>query len=661
MSTYSKIVLTTLPIVFLLMATMTGTTYYFTHTALTELTKTWLDTRLSEAMKIAAGQNEMLQRYGLEKIPAGIQKAKMDACTTMSAIKVGALGSIFAVDHLGHIVFCPKSSMTSKDVSQEPWFRELKPERGWLVHPTLHGKNLAVVDYFKPWKWYILASDPKKEIYGFADQMKLWILVIGGSGFGIIAVALMLVVRQFTDPLQLLTEKAEKIGKGDLDTRISIHLKSELGSLAHMFNKMAGRLQKSHRQLEARVAERTAELFAANKQLQKEIEERKQMAKEMERLQGQMLQTKKMEAIGTLAGGMAHDFNNLFMGIQGNVDILAFDIGTDPDHHKRIETIRKCITSGSRLTQQLLGFARLGKYEVEEVDPNLLVRETIAIFGEEKPEETTVTRFQPDVWKLNIDREQIGQALNGILLNAAQAMPEGGIIRIETTNETLDEQKASLYRVSPGRYVRISISDTGVGMDKSVMDQIFDPFFTTKTMQRGTGLGLASAYGVVKNHGGHIDVESEINIGTTFHIFLKAHVKTEAVEKTKSFHRGDGTILLVDDDPMILDVGKVMLSALGYEVLTAEGGKKAVSIYRQNLEKISLVILDMMMPDMGGGKTFDRLKELNPGILVLLASGYSLEGKAADIMDRGCSGFIQKPFNMQLLSEKVITILERAI
>jgi CheY-like chemotaxis protein len=178
-------------------------------------------------------------------------------------------------------------------------------------------------------------------------------------------------------------------------------------------------------------------------------------------------------------------------------------------------------------------------------------------------------------------------------------------------------------------------------------------------MQRGTGLSLASAYGIVRNHGGHIDVQSAINQGTAFHIFLKAHEEDKIDLPSKNVYKGDGTILLVDDDPMILEVGQVMLRALGYTVLTANGGKEAISIYSENQKRISLVILDMIMPDVGGGATFDCIKEINSEVLVLLASGYSLEGEAAEIMNRGCSGFIQKPYSMQLLSEKVNAIMEQ--
>ena len=419
-------------------------------------------------------------------------------------------------------------------------------------------------------------------------------------------------------------------------------------------------LQQSHHQLEDRVAERTAELFKANARLRKEIEARKQMVREKEQLQGHLIQAQKMKAIGTLAGGIAHDFNNLLMGIQGNVDIMALDMGPDHAHRDRFDTIRNCVRSGTGLTQQLLGYARLGKYEVKAADPNELINKSADMFGRTRQELRIISNYQKDVWTVNVDRGQIEQVLLNLLINAWQAMPEGGNIHLETVNETLDDHQAVAHQVSPGRYVRISISDTGIGMDKATMERIFDPFFTTKTMKRGTGMGLASAYGIIRNHGGDIDVYSEIGHGATFNIYLKALNETvaKAAVKPVTPRQGNETILLVDDDALIVDVGQEMLRALGYDVLTAGDGKTALSLYRNHRDRISLVILDMIMPDMGGGMVYDQLKVLNPDIKALLASGYSIDGQATEILDRGCNGFIQKPFDLQSLSEKVRTIVD---
>ena len=209
--------------------------------------------------------------------------------------------------------------------------------------------------------------------------------------------------------------------------------------------------------------------------------------------------------------------------------------------------------------------------------------------------------------------------------------------------------------LSPGRFVRVAVTDNGVGMDRGTMDRIFEPFFTTREMGRGTGLGLASAYGIIKNHGGLINVYSEKGEGSTFSIYLPASsrpVEAQAAS-VRTIAKGQGRILLVDDEEMILEVGAAMLKKLGYSVQTAGSGEEALQFYQAHGETIDLVILDMVMPGMGGGEVFDRLKAVDPAIKVLLSSGYSINGKASEIIDRGCAGFIQKPFNLAQLSEKV--------
>jgi CheY-like chemotaxis protein len=262
---------------------------------------------------------------------------------------------------------------------------------------------------------------------------------------------------------------------------------------------------------------------------------------------------------------------------------------------------------------------------------------------------------------VEVDRRQVEQVLLNIYVNAWQAMPGGGDLYIQTENIIIDEEYSKPYQVEPGNYVKISITDTGVGMDVTTQQRIFDPFFTTKEMGRGTGLGLASVYGIIKNHNGFINVYSEKGEGTTFNIYLPASEK-EAVkeeELNEKLFRGTETLLLVDDEDMILDVGCGIIEKLGHTVLTAKGGKKAVEIYEKNRGRIDLVILDMIMPDMSGGETYDKLKEINPGIKVLLSSGYSVNGQASEILERGCDGFIQKPFNMADLSQKIREILDK--
>jgi CheY-like chemotaxis protein len=242
-------------------------------------------------------------------------------------------------------------------------------------------------------------------------------------------------------------------------------------------------------------------------------------------------------------------------------------------------------------------------------------------------------------------------------------MPGGGDLYIQTDNVILDENYIKPFDVRPGAYVRVSITDTGMGMDAETREKIFDPFFSTKDAGQGSGLGLASVYGIVKNHGGFINVYSEKGKGTTFNIYLPSSEKTVTKEdpepKQRDIHFGRGTVLLVDDENMIIEVGRKMLEKIGYRVLTAGSGQEALDLYMHHQEQIDVVILDMIMPGMGGGVTFERLKQIDGRVKVILSSGYSINGQAKDIMDRGCSGFIQKPFAMEELSLKVREVLDR--
>jgi CheY-like chemotaxis protein len=248
-----------------------------------------------------------------------------------------------------------------------------------------------------------------------------------------------------------------------------------------------------------------------------------------------------------------------------------------------------------------------------------------------------------------------------LYLNALQAMPGGGTLLVRTENVTIDQDQYRPYHVKAGQYIKIKITDSGVGMDERTQQRIFDPFFTTKEMGRGTGLGLASVYGIVKNHEGFINVTSQIDKGAEFEIYLPAteEAVTEQQQAVETFYEGQGTVLLVDDEAMILDVGQRMLHKLGYHVFTATDGAEALEVYAKNQGRIDVTILDMVMPRLNGGDTFDQIRALNSKAKVLLSSGYSINGQAQEILNRGCDGFIQKPFNMQGLSQNIRMVLDK--
>jgi two-component system cell cycle sensor histidine kinase/response regulator CckA len=382
---------------------------------------------------------------------------------------------------------------------------------------------------------------------------------------------------------------------------------------------------------------------------------------ERKKLESLVLEAQRLESIGTLAGGIAHDFNNLLMGIQGRVSLVLNDIGPSNPHYKHLKGIEDHVAGASGLTRQLLGFARAGKYDVKPTDLNDLLEKAVDMFGRARTELAISKQFQDDLWVTEVDQSQIDQVLFNIFVNAWQAMPRGGELKVETQNVVLDEDYTQAYSASPGRYVLIAVTDTGSGMDQETREKIFDPFFTTKPLNRGKGLGLASAYGIVKNHQGIITVNSDLNKGTRVNIYLPAtHDMPIRDKKTpKALLKGDETVLLVDDEPMIVEVGEEMIANLGYQVITANGGVDAVEKYREHHSRIDIVVLDLVMPDLNGGQTFDQLRAVNPDVKVLLSSGYSINGEASAILSRGCNGFIQKPFNLMQLSHKLREVLDK--
>jgi PAS domain S-box-containing protein len=379
------------------------------------------------------------------------------------------------------------------------------------------------------------------------------------------------------------------------------------------------------------------------------------------KLEAQFQIAQKMEAIGSLAGGIAHDFNNLLMGIQGHVSLLLFDLDPGHPYYESLKKIEGQVKNGANLSSQLLAFARRGKYEVKPSDVNKIIQQTSSMFERTRREIHIHRKFQEGIWTIEVDRGQIEQVLMNLYVNAWQAMPEGGNLYLESRNVTLDRDHIKSFSAEPGNYVRIAVRDTGTGMDQKTRQRIFDPFFTTKEMGRGTGLGLASVYGIIKNHGGFIDVYSEIGEGTTFNIYLPVLDQKIPEEKRLSSEilSGKEIVLLVDDEEIIAEIMEKALTLAGYRVLLARGGEEAIEVYKKNQNDIDLVVLDMIMPGMNGGKVFNRLREINPGVKVILSSGYSIDGEASQIMARGCNGFIQKPFGIKELSQKIREVLDK--
>jgi CheY-like chemotaxis protein len=322
---------------------------------------------------------------------------------------------------------------------------------------------------------------------------------------------------------------------------------------------------------------------------------------------------------------------------------------------EHLKAVEQYVQSAANLTKQILGFAREGRYEAKVTDLNELVRRSSTMFGRTRKEIRIHFAAQKGLWPVEADPGQVEQVLLNLYLNAWHAMPAGGDLYLETANTALGETRVAPFGLGPGKFVRVCVSDTGVGIPRNVIGKIFDPFFTTKTMGRGTGLGLSTAYGIITKHRGFIEVASEEGEGSTFSFFLPATEKalSPLTELPHEIAGGTETILLVDDEEMILDVTKEILEKAGYQVFAARSGREAVEVYEKRLSLIDLVILDMVMPDMDGETTFRRLKDLYPEVKVLISSGYSVEGAASRMLAQGCRGFVQKPFLLYELSKKI--------
>lgn len=384
-------------------------------------------------------------------------------------------------------------------------------------------------------------------------------------------------------------------------------------------------------------------------------------------LQIQLQQAQKMEAIGVLAGGVSHDFNNILMGIQGHLSLMRIDLTNTEKAAVHVQRIGKLVETAADLTNRLLGFARGGKYQIELLDANQVVEMAMNIFRPTRKSLEIRESYNKTLFPVNGDRSQLEQVCLNLLVNASQAMVDGGELFVSTRNKDIPEDHSYPFEVKPGPYIEIRIQDTGIGMDSEIQRKIFDPFFSTREVgdKKGRGLGLSTVFGIVKNHDGFITVESEKGSGSTFHVCLPAAAKVPVkISEPESSHidamlKGSETVLLVDDDEEVIRVGKKFLSRLGYTPLTARNGLEAVEIFRIYHEEISLVVLDLVMPKMDGKQAFSIMKEVREDIKILVATGYTVDDEVEDLLANGCHGFIQKPFSMNDFSIAVRQILDR--
>jgi PAS domain S-box-containing protein len=397
----------------------------------------------------------------------------------------------------------------------------------------------------------------------------------------------------------------------------------------------------------------------------RDISDRKRAEEERRRLQEQLLQVQKMNALGTLAGGIAHEFNNLLGAILGYSSLLKTKTDAEHPFYKAIDTIEKSSQRGAELTRQIMSFARVGKYKIGPTDLNAVVTRVLGLVSQTfGPNCRIETRFHEGLWPVQGDSAQLVHALINLCINAREAMPDGGRLVIETQNvPDADASVRGCVEAQPGPYVLVSIADTGVGMSPEMQQRIFEPFFTTKEDGKGTGMGLAVVYGVVKGHGGFITVSSEPGSGSCFSLFLPAAPALAQVPREEApspLPRGAETILLAEDDAVVRAAAADMLGELGYTVIEAADGRQALERYAQHRDEIGLVLLDMVMPELSGRDVSRALRQMNPQVIILLSSGYDDAEQVKDLLGQEAQGFIAKPFQIEELAKMVRGLLDKA-
>ena len=380
---------------------------------------------------------------------------------------------------------------------------------------------------------------------------------------------------------------------------------------------------------------------------------------EQKKLENQLQQSQKMEAIGTLAGGIAHEFNNALMGIMGNIELLKMHLPEDEKRDKYFQAMKGSGYRMSRLTDQLLAYAQGGKYQPRDLKLDVFVIQTLPLLQYDlNPTVRVETHFPKDISYIKADYTQMQMVLSAILANSNEAIEDKGLIKITAENKDVDEDFTKQHPgLKPGPYVCLTIEDDGKGMDEETRSGIFEPFFTTKF--QGRGMAMAAVYGIVKNHDGRISVESELGKGTTVQIYLPAvEIEVEKLKKANvEVAAGSGTVLMIEDEEVVIEVTQEMLEMLGYRVMVAETGKDAIHITETFDGQIDLALLDIKLPDLEGGKVYPLIMKARPDLKVIVFSGYAIEGPAQEILDAGAQGFIQKPFSVATLSEKLKEVL----
>lgn len=373
------------------------------------------------------------------------------------------------------------------------------------------------------------------------------------------------------------------------------------------------------------------------------------------KLEAERVNTGNMEAIGHLAGGIAHTVNNILMGIQGYTSLMLMKKGPGDPDFKHLKAIEEQVRAGAELTGRILTFSHSGMGEFLPLDLNESIRKTSTVFGNTRTDISIRRKLQDDLPRVEADRGQLEKALVILYVKARKSVPKGGELLLESRNVRLGQEEAEAYGLQAGAFVLVSIAHGGQVFDDAAAGKIFEPNLDAGGFARGDGFDLASAYGIIRSHRGILTVGGGDGVGRSFRIYLPAMegTRTEAAGCAPQILNGTETILIVDDEEVVLDVNREILESQGYAVLAARSGKEALEIYRQRRGEIALVLLDMVMPGINGEETFGLLKRIDPGVKVILASGYSTNDQIRNMMRNGCCGFLQKPFGNVELAMKI--------
>ena len=545
---------------------------------------------------------------------------------------------------------------------------------------STYDRNGEVIGLARPiagTPWLLLIEFPDqvvlKPVSGFVKRMVvigLFLFVMGIAGAFVLS-------RNITGPLYELTGSATAISRGDSRT-VDIHQNDEVGQLASAFNTMVEKLRDSQRELEHKVQERTAQLEEANRQLEslsqtnahKRSVAEKERADALEALyntEKQLLQSQKLEAVGRLAGGISHDFNNLLTVILGYSDIMKRNLQEGHPLRRNVEEIVRASERAASLTRQLLAFSRKQVMQPKVFDLNTVISDLEKMLRRMIGEDVELrVNLQDELDHIKADPVQLEQVIMNLVVNARDAMPRGGKLSIETSNVYLDEAYAREHvSVVPGDYVMLAISDTGCGMSEETRRHIFEPFFTTKEQGKGTGLGLSMVYGIVRQSGGNIWVYSEVGRGTTFKVYfprVTAHAEEhKRISGALDGPRGSETILLVEDAELVRNLARQVLETAGYRVLEAANAEAAIDLCEKiNGDRIDLLLTDVVMPGMSGNEMSRILVAKQPGMPVLYMSGYTDEAIVQHgVLEAGIN-FLQKPFTPGALASKVREVLDAA-